>query len=76
MNILKKIWAFWIRLGKFMGDTIGRILLTGLYFTLLVPFGLGVRIFGNPLNTKAKYNKVAWKARKLNGDLETSKNQY
>lgn len=59
-----------------MGDTIGKILLTGLYFTLVVPFGLGVRIFGNPLNTKAKHNKVAWKARKLNGDLETSKNQY
>jgi hypothetical protein len=32
-----------------MGDFIGRLVLTVFYFTLFMPFGLGVRFFGDPL---------------------------
>lgn len=49
MNALRKVWQVWKRFGQFMGDLIGRLVLTIFYFTLFVPFGLGVRLFGDPL---------------------------
>jgi hypothetical protein len=49
MEILRKGWESWKRFGQFMGDLIGRLVLTIFYFTLFMPFGLGVRFFGDPL---------------------------
>ena len=49
MEALRKIWDAWKRFGQFIGDFIGRVVLTVFYFTLFMPFGLGVRFFGDPL---------------------------
>ena len=49
MEVLKKIWHGWKKFGQFIGDTLGRIVLTVFYFTLFVPFALGVRMFIDPL---------------------------
>lgn len=49
MEALKKFWHAWKRFGQVMGDFIGRVVLTVFYFTLFMPFGLGVRLFGDPL---------------------------
>ena len=49
MEALRKFWHAWKRFGQFMGDLIGRLVLTVFYFTLFMPFGLGVRFFGDPL---------------------------
>ena len=49
METLRKVWEAWKRFGHFMGDVIGRLVLTIFYFTLFMPFGLGVRFFGDPL---------------------------
>jgi hypothetical protein len=49
MEALRKIWHVWKRFGQFMGDLIGRLVLTVFYFTLFMPFGLGMRFFGDPL---------------------------
>ena len=49
MEALRKVWQAWKRFGQFMGDLIGRLVLTVFYFTLFMPFGLGVRFFGDPL---------------------------
>ena len=49
MEALKKFWHAWKRFGQVMGDFIGRLVLTVFYFTLFMPFGLGVRFFGDPL---------------------------
>ena len=37
-----------------MGDVIGRIVLTLFYFTLFMPFGLGVQFFGDPLGVRSR----------------------
>ena len=42
-------WKIWKRIGRFMGDVVGRVFLTLYYFTLFVPFALGVRLLGDPL---------------------------
>ena len=49
MRSLQRIWQAWKRIGQFIGDVIARVVLTIFYFTLFMPFGLGVRIWGDPL---------------------------
>ena len=49
METLRKVWHAWKRFGQFMGDLLGRLVLTIFYFTLFMPFGLGVRFLGDPL---------------------------
>jgi hypothetical protein len=49
MEVLRKVWQAWKRIGQFIGDQIGRVFLTLFYFTLFMPFALGVRFFSDPL---------------------------
>jgi len=60
MKVLRAIWATWKRIGQFIGDLIARVVLSLFYFTLFVPFGVGVRLFGDPLDVKAKTNPAWW----------------
>ena len=57
---LNRVWAVWRRIGQFIGDLIARLVLSLFYFTLFVPFGVGVRLFGDPLDIKAKSNPSWW----------------
>ena len=59
MNMLRSAWYTWKRIGKFIGDQIGRVVLTLFYFTLFVPFGLGVRLAGDALEIKPGH-RVQW----------------
>lgn len=65
MNMGQRIWENWKRIAQLIGDFIGRIILTGFYFTLFMPFGLGVRFFGDHLNIKSKH-QVDWVDRTTN----------
>ena len=49
MEALRKLWQAWKRFGQFIGDFIGRLVLTIFYFTLFMPFALGMRLLGDPL---------------------------
>jgi hypothetical protein len=61
---LQRLWQAWKRLARLLGDVIGRVVLTVFFFTVLVPFGLGVRLFGDPLGLNARGARY-WKARGL-----------
>lgn len=63
METLRKAWQAWKRIGQFIGDAIGRVVLTVFYFTLFVPFALGVRIWGDPLLMRP-LNRAKWLERK------------
>jgi hypothetical protein len=52
MQVLRRIWAAWKRVGQFIGDWVGRVVLTVFYFTIFLPFGLGVRLFSDPLRLR------------------------
>ena len=54
MTYLRTVWELWKRFGLFLGNVIGRIFLTIFYFTIFLPFGLGVRLFADPLDIKGK----------------------
>jgi hypothetical protein len=62
MNALLRIWNMWKSIAQLIGDWIGRIVLTVFYFTLFAPFGLGVRLGGDPLAIKPG-NKAQWLTR-------------
>ena len=63
MEALRKGWQAWKRIGQFIGDLMGRLVLTVFYFTLFMPFGLGVRFFGDPLAIRP-HNRAKWLERK------------
>jgi hypothetical protein len=52
MNILRLLWAKWRVYGQIIGDMIARVILSLFYFTLFMPFGIGVSLFGDPLDMK------------------------
>ena len=59
MKLLGKLWQTWKRIGQVIGDFIGRIVLTIFYFTIFMPFGLGVRLFSDPLSIKRR-GQLQW----------------
>lgn len=52
--MLKKFWEGWKRVGQWIGDALARVVLTVFYFTIFLPFGLGVRLFSDPLTIKTR----------------------
>ncbi len=62
MDILRKFWAGWKRFGHFMGDLFGRLVLTIFYFTIFLPFGLIMRLWGDRLDIKSNVKPI-WQER-------------
>ena len=54
---LKKLWAAWKRIAHRIGDFQARVLLTLIYALLVLPFGLGTRLFADSLKTKKRSAK-------------------
>jgi hypothetical protein len=59
MEYLKKFWQLWKRFGQFLGDILARVVLTVFYFTIFLPFGVGVTLFSDPLRMRRDV-KPAW----------------
>ena len=53
LTLIKDFWHGWKAFGQFLGDWLARVVLTVFYFSILVPFGIGVRLFGDPLHIKS-----------------------
>jgi hypothetical protein len=51
---LKKAWAVWKRIAHVIGDFQARVLLTVIYAVLILPFGLVIHFFSDPLNIKKR----------------------
>ncbi len=77
MGLLNKFWRGWMRFGHFMGDVVGRVVLTIFYFTIMLPFSFIVTLFSDPLDMKHKDKAPAWQAR-ATGDrnLEEARRQF
>jgi hypothetical protein len=57
-GLLKRFWESWKRFGQMIGDILARIVLTIFYFTIFLPFGLGVRLGADPLDIRRR--SPAW----------------
>ncbi|HEY84660.1 MAG TPA: hypothetical protein G4N96_06070 [Chloroflexi bacterium] len=60
--LIKNFWQNWKAFGQFLGDWLARVLLTIFYFTVFLPFGIGVRLFSDPLAIKTRPDKL-WRPR-------------
>ena len=47
-----KLWEGWKRFGKKLADFQARLLLSIVYFTIILPFGFAVRLLADPLAIK------------------------
>lgn len=76
MKLLKKIWDGWQAFGRFMGNMVARVALSIFYYTVFVPFALGVRLASDPLQLKPRPGSL-WRPRST-GDqaLEDVERQY
>ncbi|RPI86210.1 MAG: hypothetical protein EHM41_09280 [Chloroflexi bacterium] len=57
-NFFQKIWQLWKKFGQVVGDIVGRVILTVFYFTVFLPFGLGVRLLSDPLDIGSRRGAV------------------
>ncbi|HUI52643.1 MAG TPA: hypothetical protein VLX60_12715 [Terriglobales bacterium] len=55
---LKSVWEIWKRLAHKIGNFQARVLLTLLYALPVLPFGVAVRLFSDPLQIKRR--PTAW----------------
>ncbi len=51
-GVVKVAWNAWKRLAHRIGNFQARVLLTLVYAVLVLPFGIVVRLFGDPLRIK------------------------
>lgn len=64
MTFLRRFWAGWKRVGQAIGDFLARLILSIFYFTIFLPFGLGTRLFSDPLAMKPSERGPKWLERK------------
>ena len=62
LTLVKDFWHGWKAFGEFLGNALARVVLTAFYFTVLVPFALGVRLFSDPLHIKTTASPF-WRSR-------------
>lgn len=50
----KRTWKAWLRLATIIGDFQARVTFSLFYFVIVLPFGLAVRLFADPLAIKGR----------------------
>jgi len=67
---LKKAWENWKKFGLAVANIAARVLLTLLYFVFIIPYGLLMLPFGDPLKQrKNKYQTLWLQHKKFNNEL-------
>jgi len=74
---LRGFWEGWKDLTSEMGNYQSRILLAFFYFVAVAPFGLLVRLFGDPLQTKLSTGPSFWVIRApASAELDEARRQF
>lgn len=77
MNILNKAWDRWKIIGNVVGNYHGRAIVLVFYYTIMVPFGLGVSLLSDPLRIKDRYTESTWIEREpVTTDVEEARRQF
>jgi len=59
------LWQAWKGFARRMGNFQSRVLMAFLYFTVVLPFGLGVALLGDPLRLKPGAAESNWRPKHL-----------
>ena len=72
----KNGWQRWLDFSQKAANILGRIVITIFYFTLMLPFSIGVTLFGDPLKLKQSPSKF-WDTREdTKTDLAAARQQF
>lgn len=72
----KNGWQRWLDISQKAANILGRIVITIFYFTLMLPFSIGVTLFGDPLMLKQSPSRY-WDTREdTNNDLAAARQQF
>jgi len=73
----KTLWEKWKEFSKRMGGFQSRMLLSFIFFILIAPFALIVKIFSDPLNLKTQKEKTHWQEKQPSSlSLDDHKRQF
>ena len=74
MQIFRLAWERWRIIGRVNADYVGRVVTIMFYYTILVPFAIGLRLFGDPLGLK---RSAGWLDRKpVGAGLDEARSQF
>jgi hypothetical protein len=77
MASLRAFWRGFSRVMERVGNFQARLLLTVFYLVIAAPFGLGVRLFSDPLRLRDHHAASAWVPREpRDTSLDTASRQY
>jgi hypothetical protein len=74
--MIKKIWSLWKSFAQKVGNFQARIILSILYFLIVTPIGLFIRLFRDPLRLKERSNSYWLPVEDQTIDLDNTKRQY
>lgn len=75
-EFFSRFWYLWKKVGQAIGDFIARLVLSLFYFTIFMPFALGVRLFSDPLDVKRRSHDSWWLERRTRDlSLEDARRQ-
>ena len=78
MRYAKVALGKWLKIARVIGNFQGQVILTLFYFVLVLPFGLIISLFSDPLKMKSplsgRSNFGKWKHEE--DDLEKARRQY
>jgi hypothetical protein len=75
--MLRRLWKRWKSVAHTIGMFLSRLLLTLFYCLILAPFGLGVRLFSDPLHlTRRHLSHWCRKEGDPSGSLERPRRQF
>lgn len=76
-NLFKNLWLKWKAFSGRIGSFQSRLVLSFFFFLFVTPFGLGVKIFRDPLRLKKREKTSYWLSRKETASgLEQSRKQF
>jgi hypothetical protein len=77
---MRKLWkgfiAWWMPLAEAIGHFMNRLILSVFYFVIVLPFGLGVRLFSDPLRIKKKPDSGWTTSAVRSADLDDARKQF
>ena len=74
--MLKRLWNSWKQLAKKIGNFQARVLLTLIYGIVVLPMGLAVRLFADPLQIKRRSESWTPHSKEEAADLEWARRQW
>jgi hypothetical protein len=76
-KLFRRLWEDWKGFATEMGNYQSRMLLAFFYFLIITPFGVLVRLFGDPLRTRFSTNLSFWDKRpSINSGLDEARRQF